>query len=71
MCTIGVFHAPTLLFYLTNLFHSFFQDCTFVRLDIEVIDVIDVGENQLSEFFNIFILLLAVSFLGASLGAEK
>lgn len=35
----------TLLLYLSDLFHSFLQDCTFVRLDIEVVDVIEVGEN--------------------------
>lgn len=35
----------TLLFYLSDLFHSFLQNCTFVRLDIEVVDVIEVGED--------------------------
>lgn len=35
----------TLFLYLSDLFHSFLQDCTFVRLDIEVVDVIEVGKN--------------------------
>lgn len=70
-CSADGFRAPTLLFYLTNLFHRFFQDCTFVRLDVEVIDVVDVGEDQLGELFDVFILLLAVSLLRASLGAVE
>lgn len=37
--------GSTLFLYLSDLFHSFLQDCTFVRLDIEVVDVIEVGED--------------------------
>lgn len=58
----------TLLFYLSDLFHSFLQDCTFVRLDIEVVDVIEVGEDQLRELFDVFVFMLAVALLVAALG---
>ena len=57
----------TLLLYLSDLFHSFLQDCTFVRLDIEVVDVVEVGEDQLGEFFDVFVLVLAVALLVAPL----
>lgn len=57
--------------YLSDLFHSFLQDCTFVRLDIEVVDVIEVGENELGELFDVFVLLLTVALLIAPLGTEK
>lgn len=57
--------------YLSDLFHSFLQDCTFVRLDIEVVDVIEVGENELSELFDVFVLLLTVALLIAPLGTKK
>lgn len=58
----------TLLLYLSDLFHSFLQDCTFVRLDIEVVDVIEVGKDQLGELFDVFVLVLAVALLVAPLG---
>lgn len=58
----------TLLLYLSDLFHSFLQDCTFVRLDIEVVDVIEVGKYQLGELFDVFVLVLAVALLVAPLG---
>lgn len=57
--------------YLSDLFHSFLQDCTFVRLDIEVVDVIEVGENELSELFDVFVLLLTIALLIAPLGTKK
>lgn len=57
-----------MLLYLSNLFHSFLQDCTFVRLDIEVVDVVKVGEDQLGELFNVFVLVLAVTLFIAPLG---
>lgn len=57
----------TLLLYLSDLFHSFLQNCTFVRLDIEVVDVIEVGEDQLSELFDVFVLVLTVALLVAPL----
>lgn len=56
-----------MLLYLSDLFHSFLQDCTFVRLDIEVVDVVKVGEDQLGELFDVFVLVLAVAFLVAPL----
>lgn len=61
----------TLFLYLSDLFHSFLQDCTFVRLDIEIVDVIEVGENELSELFDVFVLLLTVALLIAPLGTKK
>lgn len=61
----------TLLLYLSDLFHSFLQDCTFVRLDIEVVNVIEVGEDQLGEFFDVFVLVLAVALLVAPLGTAE
>lgn len=61
-------YIHTLLLYLSDLFHSFLQDCTFIRLDIEVVDVIEVGEDQLSELFDVFVLVLAVALLIAPLG---
>lgn len=56
-----------MLLYLSDLFHSFLQNCTFVRLDIEVVDVIEVGEDQLSELFDVFVLVLTVALLVAPL----
>lgn len=61
----------TLFLYLSDLFHSFLQDCTFVRLDIEVVNVIEVGENELSELFDVFVLLLTIALLIAPLGTKK
>lgn len=61
-----------MLLYLSDLLHSFLQDCTFVRFDIEVVDVIEVGKDQLCKLFDVFVLMLAVAFLVAALGtAEK
>lgn len=57
-----------MLLYLTNLLHSFFQDCTFVRLDIEVVNVVEVGEDQLGELFDVFILVLPIALFSASFG---
>lgn len=61
----------TLLLYLPDLFHSFLQDCTFVRFDIEVVDVVEVGEDQLGELFNVFVLVLAVALLVAPFGTAE
>lgn len=60
-----------MLLYLSDLFHSFLQDCTFVRLDIEVVDVVEVGEDQLGELFDVFVLVLAVALLVAPLWATE
>lgn len=57
----------TLLLYLSDLLHSFLQNCTFVRLDIKVVNVIEVGEDQLGEFFDVFVLVLAVALFVAPL----
>lgn len=57
----------TLLLYLSDLFHSFLQNCTFVRLDVEVVNVIEVGEDQLGELLDVFVLVLAVALLVAPL----
>lgn len=59
----------TLLLYLSDLFHSFLQNCTFVRLDIEVVDVVEVGEDQLGELFDVFVLVLAVALFVTPLWA--
>lgn len=56
-----------MLLYLSDLFHSFLQDCTFVRLDIEVVDVVEVGKDQLGELFDVFVLVLPVALLVAPL----
>jgi len=61
----------TLFFYLSNLLHSFFQDCTFVRFEVEVVNIIKICKNQLCKFFYIFILLLTIAFLSASFRAER
>ena len=60
-----------MLLYLSDLFHSFLQDCTFVRLDIEVVDVVEVGKDQLGELFDVFVLVLAVALLVAPLGTAE
>lgn len=60
-----------MLLYLSDLFHSFLQDCTFVRLDIEVVDVVEVGKDQLGELFDVFVLVLAVALLVAPLWATE
>lgn len=57
----------TLLLDLSDLFHSFLQNCTFVRLDVEVVNVVEVGEDQLGELFDVFVLVLAVALLVAPL----
>lgn len=59
-----------MLFYLSDLLHSFLQDCTFVGFDVEVVDVVEVGEDQLSKLLDVFVLVLAVALLVAPLGAE-
>lgn len=53
---------------MSDLFHSFLQDCTFVGLDVEVVDVVKVGKDQLGKLFNIFVLVLTVALLIAPLG---
>lgn len=47
----------TLLFDLSNLSHGLLEDCAFVRLDIEAVDVGEVGRDELSQLFNVLALL--------------
>lgn len=60
-----------MLLYLSDLLHGFLQDCTFVWLDVEVVNVVKVGKDQLGKLFNIFVLVLAVALLVAPFGAIK
>lgn len=60
-----------MLLYLPDLFHSFLQDCTFVGFDVEVVDVVEVGEDQLGELFDVLVLVLAVALLVAPLGTAE
>ncbi len=59
----------TLLLDLPDLLHRLFEDCTFVRLDVEIVHVVDVGEDQLSQLLDVLVLLLPVPPLSAPLRA--
>lgn len=59
----------TLLLDLPDLLHRLFEDGTFVRLDVEVVHVVDVGEDQLSQLLDVLVLLLPVPLLSAPLRA--
>lgn len=59
----------TLLLDLPDLLHSLLEDGTLVRLDVEVIHVVDVGEDQLGQLLDVLVLLLPVPPLCAPLGA--
>lgn len=48
----------TLLFYLSDLSYCFLQNCTFIWLDIEIVNITKISRYQFSQFFNIFTLLL-------------
>lgn len=52
-----------MLLYLSDLLHSFLEDCTFVRFDVEVVNVVKVGEDELGKLFDVLVLVLAVPFL--------
>lgn len=52
-----------MLLYLSDLLHSFLEDCTFVRFDVEVVNVVKVGEDELGELFDVLVLVLAVPLL--------
>lgn len=52
---------------LPDLLHRLLQDGTFVRLDVEVVHVVDVGEDQLGQFFDVLVLLLPVPPLSVPL----
>lgn len=57
----------TLLLDLADLLHRLLQDGTFVRLDVEVVHVVDVGEDQLGQLFDVLVLLLPVPPLSVPL----
>lgn len=61
----------TLLFDLSDLLHCFFEDGTFIRLDVEIIHVIDVGEDQFCQLLNVLVLLLPIPPLSAPLRAGR
>lgn len=61
----------TLILDLPDLFHRLLEDGTFVRLDVEVVHVVDVGKDQLCQFLDVFVLLLPVSPLSAPLRAGE
>lgn len=48
----------TLLFDLADLPHRLFEDGTFVRFDVEAVDVAEVGGDQLGQLLDVFALLL-------------
>lgn len=60
----------TLLLDLPDLLHRLLEDGTFVRLDVEVVHVVDVGEDQLGQLLDVLVLLLPVPPLSAPLGAK-
>lgn len=47
----------TLFFDLSDLSHSLLEDGTFVRLDVEAVNVGEVGRDELSQLFNVLALL--------------
>lgn len=46
-----------MLFDLSDLPHSLLEDGTFVRLDVEAVDVGEVGGDELSQLLDVFALL--------------
>lgn len=60
----------TLLLDLPDLLHRLLEDGAFVRLDVEVVHVVDVGEDQLGQLLDVLVLLLPVPPLSAPLGAK-
>ncbi len=59
----------TLLLDLPDLLHRLFEDGTFVRFGVEVVHVVDVGEDQLGQLFDVLVLLLPVPPLSTPLRA--
>lgn len=47
-----------MLFYLPDLPHGLLENGTFVRLDVEAVDVGEVGGDELRQLFDVFALLL-------------
>ena len=64
-------HTHTLLLDLSDLLHRLLQDGTFVGLDVEVVDVVEVGEDELCELLDVLVLVLSVALLVAPLGAVE
>ena len=54
---MNVKRAATLLFDLSDLPHGLLQDGTFVRLDIEAVNVREVGRDELSQLLDVLALL--------------
>lgn len=48
----------TLLFDLSDLPHGLLENSTFVRLDVEAVNVREVGGDELSQFLDVLALLL-------------
>lgn len=46
-----------MFFDLSDLSHSLLEDGTFVRLDVEAVNVGEVGRDELSQLFNVLALL--------------
>lgn len=59
----------TVFFDVPYLLDRLLEDSALVGLDVEVVHVVDVGEDQLGQFLDVLVLLFAVSPLRASLGA--
>lgn len=55
---LGFLRPLTLLFDLADLAHRLFENGTFVWLDVEVVDVAEVGGDQLCQLLYVFALLL-------------
>lgn len=53
----SVYSVGTLLFDLSDLSHSLLEDGTFVRLDVEAVNVGEVGRDELSQLLDVLALL--------------
>lgn len=60
----------TLLFDLSDLSHSLLEDGTFVRFDVEAVNVGEVGRDELSQLFNVLALLFSPTLVTPA-GAPK
>lgn len=54
----GLCGGGTLLFDLSDLSHSLLEDGTFVRLDVEAVNVGEIGRDELSQLLYVLALLL-------------
>lgn len=59
-----------MLFDLSDLPHSFLEDGTFVRLDVEAVDVGEVGRDELGQLFDVLGLLLPPTLVTPAGGAK-